>query len=206
MATLARFVETSDSVPVGFGDDALRAPPPEDDLGLVDLEARVVRSVQARCVANSAVDILDAPATATDEVMVIVTNPIFEARRRTCRLNPPNDPLVGEHVECIIDRLPRDHPYLGLDLSSHVICGGVRLSRHGTEDRNPLCGDLETVLTELFGSIIHDDSSIGLILDLVKYRTPWTLTLESIADKTALCEKSRTRGSLNSRCPNESAR
>src|SRR6185437_16083691 len=61
---------------------ALRAAPPVDDLGLVDLIAHLVDRGEAGCGTDRAVDVGRAAADAADHVVVIVADPGLEAGRR----------------------------------------------------------------------------------------------------------------------------
>jgi len=72
---------------------AIRTAPPVSDLGLVDLVALVVGRGEARGRADRAVDVNDAPADSTDQMMVVVADSIFEAGRRPGRLNPADEAL-----------------------------------------------------------------------------------------------------------------
>ena len=54
---------------------------PVRDLGLVDLIAVVVVGRETRSFANRAVDVHDAPADPTDQMVMVVANAILEARR-----------------------------------------------------------------------------------------------------------------------------
>ena len=87
---------------------ALGAPAPVDDLGLVDLVARVVGGRQARRVADRAVDVDHPAAGPADEVVVVVTDPVLVAGRRTGGLDAPEEALVGEGREGVVHRLPGD--------------------------------------------------------------------------------------------------
>src|SRR4029453_12220806 len=84
---------------------AAGAPTPVDDLGLVDLVTRVVGGDQARSVADRAVHVDHAPACSTDQVVVVVADPILVAGRRSGGLNPPEDALVAEDREGVVHRL-----------------------------------------------------------------------------------------------------
>ena len=70
---------------------ALGAPAPVDDLGLVDLVARVVGRRQARGVADGAVDVDHPAAGAADEVVVVVADPVLVAGRRPRGLDAPQE-------------------------------------------------------------------------------------------------------------------
>ena len=60
---------------------AIRAASPVRDLGLVDLIAVVVVGRETGGFANRAVDVHDAPADSTNQVVMVVADAILEARR-----------------------------------------------------------------------------------------------------------------------------
>ena len=70
--------------------DAIRTAPPVGDLGLVDLVAPVVDRRETRGGADRAVDVDHAAADSTDQMVVIVADPILEASRRSGGLNAPD--------------------------------------------------------------------------------------------------------------------
>jgi hypothetical protein len=80
--------------------------------------------------------------------MVVVADPILEARGRAGGLDAPDQPFGDENGEGIVDGLERDRP----DLRSHDVGDGVsrdvRLSGNGSKDRQPLRGDLNAALPE----------------------------------------------------------
>src|SRR3954469_17535127 len=68
------------------GGEAVRAPPPVDDLGLADLEAGVCRRRQTGGVAHRAIDVGDGPAPPADQVVMVVPRLRLVARDRPRRL------------------------------------------------------------------------------------------------------------------------
>lgn len=60
---------------------AIRTAPPVGDLGLVDLVAPVVNRRETGGGADRAVDVDQTAADSTDQMVVIVTDPILEASR-----------------------------------------------------------------------------------------------------------------------------
>ena len=88
--------------------DALGAVTPIDDLGLVDVEAEVIGSRQARGVADGTVDIDHASALAADQVVVVVPDPGLEAGGRPGGLNPANKSGTDQRGQPVIDALERD--------------------------------------------------------------------------------------------------
>ena len=65
----------------GFVLQAAGAAAPVDDLGLVDGEAVVVTRMQARTLADRAVDVGDGAALPADDVVVVVSDPQLVASR-----------------------------------------------------------------------------------------------------------------------------
>jgi hypothetical protein len=59
----------------------MRTAPPVDDLGLVDLVAFVVDRRETGREADGAVDVDGTSADAADQMVVVVADPILEARR-----------------------------------------------------------------------------------------------------------------------------
>lgn len=66
---------------------ALRAGAPVNDFRFLDVETVVMRRVEARRLADGAVDIDRFPARSADQMMMIVTDAILEQRGRASRLN-----------------------------------------------------------------------------------------------------------------------
>ncbi len=121
---------------------------PEDHLGFVDLVTGVGGGGQARGVADRAVDI-DHPAAGTaDEVVVVVTDPILVACRRSGGLDASDEVLVSQNPKGVVDRLARDGADLGPHQLGKVVRRTVRSSRHRPEHCQPLGRDLETVSTK----------------------------------------------------------
>src|SRR5690606_26022443 len=88
---------------------------PVDDLGLVDREAVLLRSIQTRSDARGARDVLDAAARAADDVMVVVPASNLVSGQRACGLNAADDASVGERPEAVVDGLVGDGVELGPD-------------------------------------------------------------------------------------------
>jgi hypothetical protein len=60
---------------------ALRTATPEGHLRFIDLETLVIAGSQTGCLAHSAVDIDHTAAISTDQVMVVVGDPILKSSR-----------------------------------------------------------------------------------------------------------------------------
>ena len=78
---------------------------PVGDLGLVDHEALVVGGRQARHLADGAVDVDDGAARAADEVVVVVADARLVAGHGAGRLDPADQPGVGERAQRVVDGL-----------------------------------------------------------------------------------------------------
>ena len=128
--------------------DTVGAAAPVDDLGLVDLVARVVGGRQARGVADRAVDVDHPAAGSADEVVVVVADPVLVAGRRPGRLDAPEEALVGEDAEGVVHRLARDRTDLGPHDAVDVVGGAVRPVGHRPQDGQALGRDLQAVLAE----------------------------------------------------------
>ncbi len=85
-----------------------RAAPPEDDFGFVDLKTVIVAHDEARRRPEGAIDVEGHATASADQVMMIVAHSIFVPGRRSRRLNPANEILLGQDAEGVVDRLARD--------------------------------------------------------------------------------------------------
>src|SRR5437588_5512081 len=85
--------------------DTLGTSAPEDDLGFVDLVARVVGGRQARGVADGTVDVDHPAAGPADEMVVVVSDAVLVAGRRPGGLDAPQETLVGEGRKGVVHRL-----------------------------------------------------------------------------------------------------
>jgi hypothetical protein len=121
---------------------------PVGDLGLVDLVAHVVDCRETGGGADRAVDVDQTAADATDQMVVVVANPILEPSRRPGGLNTPDQALGDQETKGVVHRLERDGTDLGSDDLGHTVGRDVGLTRHCPEDSQSLGGDLNTALTE----------------------------------------------------------
>ena len=150
--------------------DALGAAAPVDDLGLVDLVARVVGGGEARRVADRAVDVDHPAAGAADQVVVVVADAVLVAGRRAGRLDAPEEALVGEDAEGVVHGLAGDGAELDAARPRRCRrrCRGA--ARHRPQHREALGGDLQPVLAEqglvVDGGVTgHQLGNLGGILD-----------------------------------------
>lgn len=127
---------------------ALGTTAPVGDLGLVDFVAHIVGCGEARGGADRAVDVDQAAANATNQVMVVVVDSIFVAGRRTDRLNAPDEPVVDEHAEGVVDGLARDGSDVDAGDLGHAVGGDVGTSRHRAQDGQALSCHVDTALTK----------------------------------------------------------
>lgn len=88
-------------------------------------------------------------------MVVVVADTIFEAGRRTGRLDAPEDPFGDQQAERVVHRLQRDRADLGPDGLGNRVGGDVRLPRDGPQDSQPLGCDLNTELAKEIGVIRH---------------------------------------------------
>ena len=122
---------------------------PVDDLSLVNLVPVVIRRGETWRRADRAVDV-DQPVTvATDEVVVIVVRAVLVASWRASGLDSPDEPVVDEDAERVVDRLARDCAKLESDEFGEVVRGRVWSFRHGTQHREPLCRDVDATFAKL---------------------------------------------------------
>ena len=148
-----------------------RASPPEDHFGFVDAESVVGRCLQAGRGTHRTVDVDRETAGATDEMVVIVVDPIFVARRRTGRLDPADEASIGQDSEGVVDGLTRYCPDLGSYESLDVVGCPVRRARNRSEDGQPLCRHLHSALAKESGRVgegVGHNRTMCPILDSVK--------------------------------------
>jgi hypothetical protein len=118
---------------------------PVHDFGFVDPEARVVCSSEAWSCADGTIHIDHDSASSANEVVVVVADAVFIQGRGANRLNAPNESLLCEHPESVVDRLTRNCPDLCASHFHHAVGGDMGLFRHGTKHSKALGGDLEPV-------------------------------------------------------------
>ena len=100
-----------------------------------------------------AVDINRATARATDDVVMIVVDPVLIAARRMGRLNAPYEAIFGQNAQGVVYRLARDRT----DLSPHQVLDlvrrAVRAVGHRSQDSQTLSRHLDTAFTEQAGRV-----------------------------------------------------
>ena len=126
---------------------------PVDHLRLIDLVTRVGGGGQARGVADGTVNIDRFSAGATDQVVVVVTNTILVAGRRSGGLDAPDESLLDKHPEGVVHRLSRDGTNLGANVLGDVVGRAVGLTRHRPQHGQALGRDLDTMFAKEVGWI-----------------------------------------------------
>ena len=92
-------------------------------------------------------------------MVVVVADPILEARRRAGGLNPPDQAFGDQNPEGVVHRLERDGTDFGPDDFGYAVSGDVGLTRDRPQDGQSLGRDLNAALTkELSGVGGHADS------------------------------------------------
>src|SRR5947209_7741750 len=91
---------------LGCRRDALATSAPINDFGFVDLVAPRIGGREAGGVTDRTIDVDHLIARPTDEVVVIVTNPVLVPGRRPGGLDSPQEALLGERGQCVVHRLP----------------------------------------------------------------------------------------------------
>ena len=148
---------------------AFRTAPPVGDLGLVDLVAHVVGRRETRGGAHRAVDVDHAAADSTDQMVMVVADPILEPSRRPGGLNAPEEALGDQETERVVHRLEGDGADLGPDDFSHAVGRDVGLTRNRPQDPQSLGRHLNTALAKEVCRVgFHVKSIDDQILDLFK--------------------------------------
>jgi hypothetical protein len=132
----------------------------------------VVSRLEAGRVTHRTGDV-DRGATApTDQVVVVVIHPVLVTSQRARRLDPSDEPLVGQDAECVVDRLARHGTDLGPDQFLDLVGCAMRPFGHCSKGGQALSRDLHTAsaqkVSRLRSHSIGHNSSINPILDCVK--------------------------------------
>jgi hypothetical protein len=98
-------------------------------------------------------------------MVVIVSGSAFVARRRAVRPYAPNQTLVDQDGEGVVDRLTGNDTYLGADGPGDVIRGDVRFPCHRCKNGEALGRDLNTVSTQEIGRVVKHCENVRPILD-----------------------------------------
>jgi len=81
-------------------------------------------------------------------MVVVVANPILEARRCPGWLNAPDETFGDQDAEGVVHRLERDGSDLGPDDFGHAVGRDVRLPGDRPQDSQSLGRDLNATLTK----------------------------------------------------------
>jgi hypothetical protein len=127
---------------------AIRAPTPIGNLGFVDLVTLVVGSGEARGRADCTVDVDDTAADTTDQMVVVVADPIFEAGRRSRWLNTANKAFLDQDAKCVVHGLKRDGADLCPDNLGNTVGRDVGPAGDGAQNGETLGRDLNTALPQ----------------------------------------------------------
>ena len=79
-------------------------------------------------------------------MVMVVTNPVLEARRRPGGLNAPDQALGHQQAKRVVHRLQRDGADFGPDDVGDGVGRDVRLPRDCSQHCQALCGDVDTAL------------------------------------------------------------
>ena len=148
--------------------DALGAVTPIDDLGLVDVEAEVIGSRQARGVADGTVDIDHASALAADQVVVVVSDPGLETGGRPRGLDPANESGADQGAETVVDGLERDRAQFRPHGLGHIVGGHVGPSGDHAQHGNPLRRHMDTAVAQLLSMADGHEENLPENLDSLK--------------------------------------
>lgn len=132
---------------------AVGAAAPEDDLSFLDDESVVVGWVDAWSLSHTAIYVDRPTACPTDEMMMVVVDTIFVPSRGSSWLDPAEQTFVGEGPQRVVDGLSGYRPDLGSNELLDVVGSPVGECRNGFQDRESLCGHLDSVGTENLRSI-----------------------------------------------------
>ena len=109
---------------------AIRAAPPICDLGLVDLVPHVVDRRKTGGGADRAVYIDQTAADSTDQMVMVVADPILETSRCAGGLNAPEEAFGDQDAERVVHGLERDGTDPGPDDLGHAVGRDVGLTCH----------------------------------------------------------------------------
>ena len=101
-------------------------------------------------------------------MVVVVTDPILIAGRRTGGLDPPDEALLGQDFEGVVYSLSRNGTDFGTNVTCDVFRRAVGPTRHSPQHGQTLGRDLDTVLAKKVGWIIRHKYVLGQIMDCVK--------------------------------------
>lgn len=156
---------------VMFADEAFRASAPINHFRFIDLITIRISDVEARAFTHRAINVRRISAHATDQMMMIVAHAIFIQRRRSRRLNPPQNPLLGKHSQRIINRLTRDGPQLGSNVFNDSIRRTMRLPTHRPHHSQTLSRHLHIMFAEYLRRVMNHGMDIVQLWTLSRPRS-----------------------------------
>jgi hypothetical protein len=107
-----------------------RAETPVGDLRFVNLVAVVIRRRETRRRAHRTVNVDDSLARSTDQMMVVIVDPILVASGRSHGLNASKKSVLDQHAEGVVHGLTRDGAEVGLGDESYLVGRHVRSKRY----------------------------------------------------------------------------
>jgi hypothetical protein len=110
--------------------------------------------------ADGAVDVDHAPADSTDQMMMVVADPILEASRRSGGLNATDQAFGDQDAEGVVHRLQRDGTDLRPDGLGHGIGRDVWRIRDRPQDSQSLGSNLNAALPKEIGRF---SSHVGIV-------------------------------------------
>jgi hypothetical protein len=113
---------------------------------------------QTRGGADGTIDVNQAAADPTNQVVMIIADAIFKSGRQPRGLNAADEALGHQHAERIIDRLQRDSADFGPDELGNAVGSDMWLACHHAHDRQSLSRHLDAVFAKQ-GSGITDHVS-----------------------------------------------
>jgi hypothetical protein len=119
-------------------------------------------------VAHGAVDVGCFSTDAADHMVVVVTDPILIAGRRTGRLDAPDEALLGQDFEGVVDRLSRNGTDFSTNVTGDVFRRAVGPTRHRPQHGQTLGRDLDIVLAKKVVWIVSHECTLDQNLDSVK--------------------------------------
>jgi hypothetical protein len=147
---------------------AVGASAPIGDFRFVDFVTARIRRFQTRGAAGGTVDVHDTAAAATDQMVMVVADAIFESRGGSCGLDAAEEPMVDEQREGVVDRLERNRTDIRADPFGHAIRGDVRLTGDDAHDREPLRSDVNAALAQERGRVAVHPDTLDQDLELFK--------------------------------------
>jgi hypothetical protein len=128
---------------------------PVDDFGFVNLELSVAR-IQAGPLADGAIDVFGPAAGATDDVVVVVTNPRVEAHRRTRRLDAAHEVVFAQDPQRVVDRLSGNGAKFGPHGRGDFVGCAVGVLHRRLQYTDALRRHVEAYLAEAIGmGLLH---------------------------------------------------